>query len=53
MIVIGSQGQVDRDALLHSGVSKTLGDTIAVGLVSALLANFGQVIWAVGILDMR
>jgi hypothetical protein len=52
LVVIGNQAQVDLDALLHSGISKTLGNAIAIGLVSDLLPNFGQVILAVGILDM-
>ena len=52
-IVIGDEGQIDRDGLLHGCFLKALGDTLAVGLVGDLLADLGQVVLCVGILHMR
>jgi hypothetical protein len=52
LIVVGNQGQVALEALVHGGVSKALGDPVAVGLLGDLLADLGQVILTVSILDM-
>jgi hypothetical protein len=51
-IVVGDERQIDCDTLLHGGVGKALGDPLAVGLVGDLFADGGQVILAIGILDM-
>ena len=42
-ILIGEQGQVDLEGLLHRGIVKALGDPLAVGFVGAFLPHLGQV----------
>ena len=38
--------------LLHRGIGEALGDPVAVGFVGELLAIGGQVVLAVGVLEM-
>jgi hypothetical protein len=52
LVVVVNQGKVDFDTLLHGGLGKPLSDTIAVRFIGDLLADFGQVILASGILDV-
>ena len=52
LIIIGDQGQVDRDGLWHSSLVKALGDTLAVGFGGAFLAHLGQVLLPIRILYM-
>ena len=52
LVVVVNQGKVDFDTLLHGGLGKPLSDTIAVRLIGDLLADFGQVILASGMLDV-
>lgn len=52
LVVVVNQGQVDCDTLLHGGCGKPLSDTIAVRFRGDLLADFGQVILASGMLDV-
>jgi hypothetical protein len=47
-----NQGKVDFDTLLHGGIGKPLSDAVAVRFRGDLLADLGQVILAVGVLDM-
>jgi len=51
-VVIVNQGQVDCNALLHGGIRKPLDNPRAMSLIGDLLSNLGQVILAVGVLDM-
>jgi hypothetical protein len=51
--VVGvEQRQVDLDALLDGGIGEAFRDPLPVGLVGELLADFGQLVLTVGILDM-
>jgi hypothetical protein len=52
LIVRGEQGQVDLDVLVDRRSGKAFGDALTMGLGGDLLANLGQVVWAVGMLDM-
>jgi S1-C subfamily serine protease len=52
IIVIGEQSQVDFDGLVHGGIVKALGHAVTIGFVGALCANCGQIVLAVGMLDM-
>ncbi len=52
LVIIVDQGEVHRDAFLDRGSGKALGDPGAVGLVRDLCADVGQVILAIGLLDM-
>jgi hypothetical protein len=50
--IVVHQRQVHCNPLLHRGIGTPLGDAVAVGLLGHLLANRGQVVLAVGVLDM-
>jgi hypothetical protein len=50
MVIVGNQGKGDFDTLLHGRIGKPLSDAVAVRLIGDLLATFGQVILAVGLL---
>ncbi len=52
LVGVANQRAVDCDALVHRGIGKPLADAGAVGLIGNLLANRGQVVLAVGLLDM-
>jgi hypothetical protein len=52
LVVVANQREVDGDALVHRGIGTPLGDAVAVGLIGNLLAKRGQVVLAVGLLDM-
>jgi hypothetical protein len=49
---LGNQPQVDLEALVHRGIGQALGHALAVGFGGDVLAELGQVILAVGLLDM-
>ena len=53
LIIIVDQGEVDFDTLLHGGIREPLSNTAAVGFVGDLLANIGQIVLPIGLLDMR
>jgi hypothetical protein len=53
LVIIVNQGEVDLDAFLDGGIGKPLGDPSAIRLVRDLFADLGQVVLAVGLLDMR
>ena len=52
LVVVIDQLEVDLDALAHAGIGEALGDAGAVGLVGELLAGLGEVVLAVGVLDV-
>lgn len=52
LVVVVNQGKVDCDPLVHGGLGTPLRDTSAVRLLGELLADFGPVILASGILDV-
>jgi hypothetical protein len=41
LILIGDQGQIDRDGLLHGAIVKALGYPFTVGLIGNFLADLG------------
>jgi hypothetical protein len=49
---MANQRAVACEALVHRGIGQPLGAAGAVGLIGNLLANRGQVVLAVGVLDM-
>lgn len=49
---MANQGKVDFDTFVHRGLGKALGDPVAVGFVGDLPPNLGQVVLAIGVLDM-
>ena len=51
-VVRGDQGQVDCDALVYGGISTAFGHALTVRCVGELLANLGEVVVAIGMLDM-
>jgi hypothetical protein len=51
-VVVVNEREIDFDALLHRRIGKPLGDAVAVRLVGNLLANLGQVVLTIGILDV-
>jgi hypothetical protein len=51
-IIVVNQRKIDFDAFLYRGIREPLGDSLAVGFLRNLFADLGQVILAVGILDM-
>ena len=51
-VVRGAQSQVDGEVLVHRGIIKALRHSRPVGLVGALCANLGPVVWAGGMRDM-
>jgi hypothetical protein len=51
-VVVAHQREVDGDALWHGRIGDPRGAAVAVGLLGHLLANRGQMIRAVGLLDM-
>jgi hypothetical protein len=53
MVIVANQRQVHCHAFLDRRVGKPLGDTVAVGFVGQLFPNLGQVVLAVGVLDVR
>ena len=53
LILIVDQGEVHLDVFLDGGIGKPLGDPSAIRLVSDLFADLGQVVLAIGLLDMR
>jgi hypothetical protein len=53
LILIGDQGQIDLDGLLHGASVKALGPPFPVGLIGNVLADLGSGIRAVGRLDLR
>jgi hypothetical protein len=52
-IIIGDQIEVDLKGLVDSRVVKPLGAAFTLGLISDCLADCWQVIWRIGIVDMR
>jgi hypothetical protein len=52
LIRIGDQIEVDRNGLLDSRVVKPLGDACTIGCISGFLADLGQVLLRIGLLDM-
>jgi hypothetical protein len=52
-IVVRDEHQIDLDTFLHDRIGKARGNPVAVGFVGELFADGGQIILAVGILDMR
>ena len=48
-----NQGEIHFHALLDCWIGEPLGDAIAVGFVGQLFANLGQVVLAIGVLDVR
>jgi hypothetical protein len=52
-VVIVAQGEVHLDAFLNGGIGKSFRDPRPVGLGGAVLTDRGQVVLAVGLLDMR
>jgi hypothetical protein len=52
-VLVPNQRQVHFRALLPGGSREPLGDPVAVGFVGQLFPNRGQVIRAVGVLDVR
>lgn len=53
LIIIGDQSEVDFNGLLNSRVSTPLGDAVTIGFIGDFLADLGQVVLGVGMLDMR
>jgi hypothetical protein len=52
LIVLGDQGQVDCDALVYGGLSNAFGHAIPVRFGGDLRADLGEVVLAIGMLDM-
>jgi hypothetical protein len=52
-IRVGHEGEVDFDALRHSGLREPVRHTGPVGLVGQFLPDRGQIVQAVGLLDVR
>ena len=52
LVVVIHQLKIDLDAPLHAGITEALGDSFAVGFISDFLADLGQIVLAVGVLDV-
>ena len=52
LVVIIDEGAVEFDGLLHFGVGELFGDARPFMFLAHPLAEFGQVVLAVGVLDM-
>jgi hypothetical protein len=51
-VVVIDQPEVHRDAFLHGRLRKAFGDASAVGRVGDVLADLGEVVLGLGMLDM-
>ena len=52
LIVVIDEGDIDCDGLAHAGIGEMVGDIFAVGFVGESLAGLGQIVLAVGIMDV-
>src|SRR5262245_60809909 len=52
-IVMVNQGEVDFDALLYCGLKEPLSHTVPIVLGGQLLPDLGQIVLAIGLLDVR
>jgi hypothetical protein len=52
-IVIADERSIDCDGFLHRRIMKALRHPVAIGLVGDVLADLGQVVWAMGIVPVR
>ena len=52
VVVVIDQREVDLEALLHGRIGKALGYALPVGLVGEFFADLGEVVLAVGILNV-
>jgi len=51
-VVVIKQSEVHCNPLLHCRSGEPLSDAVAVGLIGNLLANRGQIVLAIGLLDL-